>query len=241
MGKSDAKQAKIQFVTKKTSSLQPEIMSNETTIQPELGGTSEMGEMKALLLTMQSSLSSIDTKMNNMNSRLDLQSNKLERQAGCITEAEQRISNVEDTVQAKSEQLLQMDKILQIIANKNEDLEARSRTNNLCIVGIPESTDTCHMEQYVERLLTTVVGREAFSKILVVERAHGALMTKLPPGAPPRPIIARLLNYRSRDTTLRLGREMHPLKFEGNEISIFLDFTIAVQEARKQTPLSNKN
>ncbi|KAJ1089624.1 hypothetical protein NDU88_002773 [Pleurodeles waltl] len=33
---------------------------------------------------------------------------------------------------------------------------------------------------------------------------------------------------------LRLGREMHPLKFKGNEISIYPDFTIAVQEALKK-------
>ncbi|KAJ1088445.1 hypothetical protein NDU88_001602 [Pleurodeles waltl] len=138
--------------------------------------------------------------------RLDLLNNKLKGYVGRIPEAEEHISNIEDTVKAKSEQLLQMDKNLKIIANKNEDLEARSRRNNLCIVSIPESTDTRLMEQYVERLLTTLFGTEAYSKILVVERAHRSLAKRPPPGAPPRPIITRLLNYRDRYTTVRLGK-----------------------------------
>ncbi|KAJ1141776.1 hypothetical protein NDU88_008104 [Pleurodeles waltl] len=83
-------------------------------------------------------------------------------------------------------------------------------------------------------MLIALFGEEAFSKMLVVERAHRALVAKPPPGAPPRPIVARLLHYRDRDTALRLSHEKHPLQFGGNEISIYPDSTIAVQEAHKK-------
>lgn len=46
-------------------------------------------------------------------------------------------------------QVAQMDKILKIIAAKNEDLEARSRRINIRIIGIPESTYTGRMEDYI--------------------------------------------------------------------------------------------
>ncbi|KAJ1176859.1 hypothetical protein NDU88_002126 [Pleurodeles waltl] len=123
--------------------------------------------MKALLLTMQSSLSSIDGKMDTMTTRLDLLTAGLEKQSGRITDAEQRISHVADVMQKRQEQLLQMDKLLKVIALKNEDLEARSRRNNIRIVGIPESTNTGRMEQFVERLLFTLFGEDAFSRLLI--------------------------------------------------------------------------
>ncbi|KAJ1204973.1 hypothetical protein NDU88_000408 [Pleurodeles waltl] len=190
--------------------------------------------MKALLLTMQSSLSSIDGKMDTMTTRLDLLTAGLEKHSGRITEAEQRISNGEDVMQKRQEQLSQMDKLLKVIALKNEDLEARSRRNNIGIVGIPESTNTGRMEQFVDRLLFKLFGEDAFSRLLIVERAHRTLMARPPPGAPPRPIVTRLLNYRDTDTTLRLSRERQPLKFEGSVLSIYPNFMTTVQEARKK-------
>ncbi|KAJ1141401.1 hypothetical protein NDU88_007734 [Pleurodeles waltl] len=233
MGKSDTKKPKLQFGATKLTRAPPEAIDNNDA-QPAQGEHSEMGEMKALLLSMQSSLSSIDSKMDNMTASLDLLTNKLEKHVGCISETEQRISHVKDTMHAKSQQLLQMDKLLKIIVNKNEDLEGRSRRNNIRIVGVPESTDTGRMEQCEEHMLTTLFGEEAFSKMLVVERAHRGLTVKPPPWASPRPIIAYLQNYRDRDTTLRLGSERHPLQLDGNEISIYPNFTMAVLEARKK-------
>ncbi|KAJ1115970.1 hypothetical protein NDU88_004190 [Pleurodeles waltl] len=139
--------------------------------------------MKALLLTMQSILSSIDGKMDTMTTRQDLLTAGLEKQSGRITEAEQRIPNVEDVMQKRQEQLSQMDKLLKVIALKNEDLEARSRWNNIRIVGIPGSTNTGRKEQFVERLLFTLFGEDAFSQLLIVERAHRTLMARPPPSA----------------------------------------------------------
>ncbi|KAJ1163386.1 hypothetical protein NDU88_003844 [Pleurodeles waltl] len=126
-----------------------------------------------------------------MTTRLDLLTAGLEKQSGRITEAEQLISNVEDVMQKRQEQLSQMDKLLKVIALKNEDLEARSRRNNIRIVGIPELTNTGQMKQFVERLLFTLFGEDAFSWLLIVARAHRTLMARPPPGAPPSPIVAR--------------------------------------------------
>ncbi|KAJ1089607.1 hypothetical protein NDU88_002758 [Pleurodeles waltl] len=77
MGKSDTKQPKLQFEANKSTSTPLEATGNNCA-QPTQGENSEMGVMKAPLLTMQSSLSSIDSKMDNMITRLDLLTNKLE-------------------------------------------------------------------------------------------------------------------------------------------------------------------
>ncbi|KAJ1205483.1 hypothetical protein NDU88_000917 [Pleurodeles waltl] len=53
------------------------------------------------------------------------------------------------------------------------------------------------------------------------------------PGAPPRTIIARLLNYRDRDCVLRAARDSDKAVFENGNISIYPDDTNKVQNSRK--------
>ncbi|KAJ1198611.1 hypothetical protein NDU88_002450 [Pleurodeles waltl] len=183
MGRTDAKQQKLHFGAKKHTGAPPDQVE-EDAWPPLQDAQSGLGEMNALLLIMQSSLSSIDGKMDTMTTRLDLLTAGLEKQSGRITEAEQRISNVEDVMQKRQEQLSQMDKLLKVIALKNDDLEARSRRNNIRIVGIPESRsrrnnirivgipesiNTGRMEQFMEQLLFALFGEEAFSRLLIME------------------------------------------------------------------------
>lgn len=130
--------------------------------------------------------------------------------------------------------------MLKVIAVKNEDLEARSRRNNIRVLGIPESTNTGKMEEYVERLLRDTIEAESFLSQYIVERAHRSLGVRPPPGSTHRPIITRLLNYRDRDTSLIAVREKRQLTYEGNQFTIYPDFTAMVQEERRKLMLDKK-
>lgn len=88
-----------------------------------------------------------------------------------------------------------MDRLLKIIAEKIEDLEARSWRNNVRILGLAETTNTGRMEDFIEMLLVDLFGRDSFSAHLTIERAHRSLAARPPEGAPPRPVIVRFLNY----------------------------------------------
>lgn len=67
----------------------------------------------------------------------------------------------------------------------------------------------------------------------MLERAHQSLGPRPPPGAPPCPVIAKLLNCRDRDSALRWARKLGELQYEGSAISLYPDFTARVQEARR--------
>lgn len=127
-----------------------------------------------------------------------------------------------------------MEKVLALIQAKNEDLEARSRRNNLRITGLPESTNMGQCKTYIENLIKEIIGHENLSSLFIIEWAHRSLVAKPIPGATPRPIIARVLNYRDRDNILRMAREKGTINFQGNSISFFPDFTVAVQAARRE-------
>lgn len=71
-------------------------------------------------------------------------------------------------------------------------------------------------EPFIEGLLRELFGADSLSQNFVVERTHMSLGPHPPPGANPRPIIARLLNYRDRDMILHLAREKALVTHQGS-------------------------
>lgn len=65
-----------------------------------------------------------------------------------------------------------------------------------------------------------------------MERAHRVPARPLPPGAPPRPFLARMLSSKDRDAALQAARKIPELKYNGASISIFPDFSAALQKIR---------
>ncbi|KAJ1092490.1 hypothetical protein NDU88_005600 [Pleurodeles waltl] len=73
---------------------------------------------------MQESLTSIDQKVDALTMQLDAVMHKIKKHDSQLKEAEQRICTAEDDLVAKGEMLLNMEKILKVIAAKNEELKA---------------------------------------------------------------------------------------------------------------------
>ncbi|KAJ1181114.1 hypothetical protein NDU88_006324 [Pleurodeles waltl] len=67
--------------------------------------------------------------------------------------AKQGSSGVEDGVMDMARGMERVEWLLKTLVAKNEDLEARSRSNNICITGMAESTNIRPMSTYVEHLL----------------------------------------------------------------------------------------
>ncbi|KAJ1200861.1 hypothetical protein NDU88_004682 [Pleurodeles waltl] len=73
----------------------------------------------------------------------------------------------------------------------------------VCIVGLVESTNAGHKEALVEQMLFELLWRETFSVIFAAEYAHCFLTPQPVPGSQPCSIIDILLNYHDRDGALR--------------------------------------
>ena len=88
------------------------------------------------------------------------------------------------------------------------------------------------MELYIEKWLTDKVLQWKQSRFFSVERVHR--VPGQPPrlGAPPRPIIVRLRNFRDRDHILQQARSHGPWRVDSREVNIYLDFTNIVQKQR---------
>lgn len=232
MGKPDARQPRLVF-DKKTPKPAEGDQATQDNAEEHTASQASDDDIKAMFRDLKTSLHGIDTKIDTLVDRMDKMTQRMETQEGRLDGLETRVSEVEDGQSTMTSQMLKMDEVLNIIKQKNEDLEARSRRNNVRITGILKTTDIPNMEQYVEHMMSELFG-SALSKLFLIERAHRTLSPKPPPGATPRPILVRVLNYRDRDIILRSAREKDALQYQGNTIAIYLDFTVQVQAARRE-------
>ncbi|KAJ1179834.1 hypothetical protein NDU88_005067 [Pleurodeles waltl] len=67
------------------------------------------------------------------------------------------------------------------------------------------------------------------SDLFIVERAHPVQTRKPIPGPPLRPNVAKILNYRDLDQFLWVARERAPLIVESIQVSLFQEYSLAVQ------------
>lgn len=150
-----------------------------------------------------------------------------------VKTAENRISNVEDAIPPLQEGTERIQRQIQQLFSKHDEMENRLRRCNLRLIGLPEGAEGKDPTTFLEQLLITHYGREAFSPMLAVERAHRMPARPPPQGAPPRTFIAKLLNYKDRDAALRMAREKGNIQLGNSKITIFPDFSTEVQHRRQ--------
>lgn len=149
-----------------------------------------------------------------------------------VTEAETRIGRAEDIIHPLQHSCEDLQRQIQQLAQKHDDLENRSRRSNLRFIGLPEGAEGTDPATFLEKLLINTYGRDTFSTTFVVERAHRMPARRPPEGAPPRTFIAKLLNFKDRDAVLRMARLKGNIPFQSGFISAFPDFSAEVQRQR---------
>lgn len=112
---------------------------------------------------------------------------------------------------------------------KVDDLENRSRRNNLCFDGIPEDQNETWIatEHKIKQVLTDYLDMktEDFS----IERAHRVGKVKSQADYKPRTVIAKFLSYKTREQILNKKKLL-----KGKNIFIREDFSDKIQEKRRE-------
>uniref|UniRef100_H2ZVN2 L1 transposable element RRM domain-containing protein n=1 Tax=Latimeria chalumnae TaxID=7897 RepID=H2ZVN2_LATCH len=115
-----------------------------------------------------------------------------------------------------------------------QDLENRSRRNNIRVIGVPEGVEGNGVSgptMLLSILQDCLLLGE--SDPIEVEQAHRTLGPRPAPDQRPRPIIARLLRFQDRERILRLAREAGELYWRGGKIMIFPDMSRELAAQRK--------
>uniref|UniRef100_H3ATZ7 L1 transposable element RRM domain-containing protein n=1 Tax=Latimeria chalumnae TaxID=7897 RepID=H3ATZ7_LATCH len=116
-----------------------------------------------------------------------------------------------------------------------QDLENRSRWNNIRVIGVPESVEGNGVSgpTMLLKILQDCLPLGELDHI-EVERAHRTLGPRPAPDQRPRPIIARLLRFQDWERILRLAREAGELYWRVGKIMIFPDMSHELAAQRKR-------
>lgn len=149
-----------------------------------------------------------------------------------LGEAEQRISDMEDASVLTEAKVDKFQKRMDALWSRVEDLENRSRRNNVRIIGLKEGVETPgNVDKYVMEILAKAF--ELSGSEFEIERAHRSPVPMPEPNEPPRVIHVRFLRSSAREKVLRVARERRGVDWQGSKLSFFEDVTKELAEKRK--------
>ncbi|XP_042150091.1 uncharacterized protein LOC120850155 [Ixodes scapularis] len=133
-----------------------------------------------------------------------------------------------DTISLKTndieKRVLQIEGSGRKLEAKLDDLENRSRRTNLVFFGVPDNSRSETWEES-ERLITKIC-KDVLSLDVLIERAHRLGKHK---DGKNRPIVVNFPGWEVKESVLRSA-----FKFKNTSFSVSEDFSLAVQEKRRQ-------
>ena len=144
----------------------------------------------------------LETKIDTLATDMGLLRDNHRRLAERVTTNEREMSEVSPMLTSMRSRMEEMEGKVKSLEIRAEEAENRSRRNNIRLIGVPEKTENGNVVDFLETWLREQIAPEGLSPHYALERAHRVPVRPPMAGAPPRPIIARLLHYRDRDHIL---------------------------------------
>lgn len=174
-------------------------------------------ELKTYLST------SLDTSLAPIQASLDTIRTTLDSHTQKIATMESTLTTHSDELTERTTRLDQLEKANAALVSKTEDLENRSRRQNLRIVGLPEGVEGGSPLDFVSQLLHNVIGEDIFPKPPELDRAHRT----------PAPKPAQGQRSRDKERVLRWARSQKgDIKFKDNRILFFPDMSASLAKQR---------
>uniref|UniRef100_A0A803JBS4 L1 transposable element RRM domain-containing protein n=1 Tax=Xenopus tropicalis TaxID=8364 RepID=A0A803JBS4_XENTR len=135
------------------------------------------------------------------------------------------------------QQVASLERSVHALSEHTEDLENRSRRNNIRIRNIPESyTD---LRKLLDLLFTKLLPEYA-TELLLIDRVHRSLRPKPQHGEPPRDVVVRLHYFETKEDLLRSARTHKAVEIDGESIQMYQDLSpVTLQKRRDLRPITS--
>ncbi|KAJ1169917.1 hypothetical protein NDU88_001803 [Pleurodeles waltl] len=114
----------------------------------------------------------ITEKINGVATLVMLLRQNLDKMWDRVKDMGMRVDGMDEIVGTHAFTLTDHEQRLKMLGAKLADLDDRSGHNNVCILGLPEGTESVLVEQFLESWLPTVLKRLESERGLHVDRAH---------------------------------------------------------------------
>lgn len=201
--------------------------ANEALLKTITAAVKDEGQF--IVQSVNMTMGKLETKIDCMAKRIDDVAATTAALVARQTEAETRISALEDNITPIKQRLEALEKSNKELSDKVLDQECRQRRMNLRLLNLQESTEGNKPLQFFEEFIPKLLHLPVPN--VQIDRAHRGL--GIPRDGRPRPVVLKLLH--SRDLTMildavkRLGNVQH----NGCPIRIVRDIPPEVRAARR--------
>lgn len=187
------------------------------------------GEGKLIMSSVSESIGKLESKVDSMVKCIEDTAAATERLVARMTEAETRISGLEDSIDPIQTRLQALEKSNQALKEKVTDLECRQRRKNIRLLHLKESTEgddpLGFFEAFIPKLLKLPI------PTISIDRAHRGF------GAPvegrPRPVVLKLHRSSEVAMVMTAARRRENLQHDGQSLRIVPDVPPEVRAARR--------
>lgn len=191
---------------------------------------SELASIKNLLHGIAADVSSMKTGLETLQATV-------EQPGARMTEAETRISDLEDASNSRGASIDSALLNLKKLQDKVTYLEDAGRRNNVRVVGIPENAEKQDLSGFMLHILAEKLDLDVDAGF-ELERAH-RVGPKRDDGRN-RHVLARFLRFNAREAVLRAAREKKRVEWEGNRMSFYQDLSQEVLQQRRKFDMVKK-
>lgn len=191
-------------------------------------------ETAAVLAAIGEMSQKMESRFNSLDAILKANQATLDEHEARLSDVEHASSAHDGRLSAVEQQVKRLEDANKALLEKVIDLEARSRRQNIKIVGLPETVEDGRPADFVSNMMLALFGRENFSKPVEVDRAHrlGSLSSATAANKP-RVMISKIHSYRVKDSIIKMSMERSPLMYQGHRIHIFPDFPAEIMKRRQ--------
>lgn len=162
---------------------------------------------------------------------LDAIASRIEDNTKRISEAEHRVSDIEDNATEMGNKLKETEKLVRVLLEKVDDLENRSRRDNIRIVGLKEGYEGSQPNVFFASWLPKVLELSTVKGHFKIDRAHRSLGPQR--GDRPRPVIIKLHNFTDKQRIMSAMKIKRHLEVDGQKVFIHQDLSSMVKEKRR--------
>ncbi|KAJ8378803.1 hypothetical protein AAFF_G00236200 [Aldrovandia affinis] len=149
-----------------------------------------------------------------------------------VTEVEERVSELEDTLMQHKGNPPPTKADMEDILERLAMAEDRSRRNNLRFVGFAEGVEGRDIIVFLNKFFASAFDTDVPVGGFEIERAHRIRARRPAPSDRPRTIIAAFLRHQDRQRILQAARGTRRIEWEGKQVMIFPDFSRETQDKR---------
>lgn len=229
------------FFTRKRGSQKPKTNTppsegDEETISNMADLSAVLAELKSLRSEFGSKLDSIDDrlgKMANSVTALENSMSEVKQNVAANTtrmeEAENRIMSAEEQLEKTTANLTNAMKRIAYLETKTEDLENRSRRNNLRLFGLREGAEGNQtLLDFIQKMLPRWLELDT-DRTFILERAHRTLAPQK--ANQNRAVLIRFLKFQDREFVFRSTKQCD-IMHEGNKLLFVQDLSAETMRQR---------